>query len=263
MNEDSDSIRYETGGDGVATLWLNRPDKRNSIHVEMLHAMNARLSLIERDPALHVLVIRGAGGNFCGGGDLESAVDPSVSAVPSEYQRMLAALFNRIQNFLKPTVAVVEGYATGGGLELMLACDFAIAADDAWIGDYHVNRALVAGCGLLYRLPRVLGLRKAKELVLTGKLLSGRECAEWGLVNSAAPADMLESEVEALCRTLAGKSSLCMQITKLALNQSMDAGSDMLALVETLTVNLMNQSADTQEGIAAFLEKRSPQWKGR
>ena len=98
-----------------------------------------------------------------------------------------ARTFDRAFNLGKPTIAVVEGYAVAGGFELMISCDFCIAADDAQIGDFHIRRALFGGAGPIYRLPRYIGLRKTKELLFTGKLLSGKECEDWGLANVSAP----------------------------------------------------------------------------
>ena len=109
-----------------------------------------------------------------------------------EIAQVSARTYDRIYNLSKPTIAVVEGYAVAGGFELFISCDFAVVAEEAKIGDFHIRRALFGGAGPIYRLPRYVGMRKAKELMLTGKLLSGRECYEWGLANAVAPAAELE-----------------------------------------------------------------------
>lgn len=257
----TDQIQYEAGDHGVVTLWLNRPEKRNGLCFEMLDAMHAYLTEIEQRRDARVLVIRGRGGNFCSGGDLEEAGEPVAHKGLLESQRKLSGLFARIQHFARPTIAVVDGYAIASGFELMLACDFAVAADDAKIGDFHIRRALISASGLLYRLPRMIGSRKARELMMTGRLLSGVEGAQWGVVNRSVPPDLLEKEVNDLCGGLATKSMHCMQITKLAANQGLDAGPDTLAAVETLAINLVYRSEDAQEGVSAFLEKRTPRWR--
>ena len=144
----------------------------------------------------------------------------------------------------------------------MINCDFAIAADDAKIGDFHMRRALFGGAGPIYRLPRILGERRAKELMLTGKLLTGLEAKEWGLVNDSAPADELDDCVERFVATLADKSPFQMSITKMTLNRSLDADTDTLMVLERLAVGVTLNSNDAAEGVAAFLEKREPVWTG-
>ena len=159
-------------------------------------------------------------------------------------------------------MAVLEGYTTAGGFEIMINCDFAIAAEDAKIGDFHMRRALFGGAGPIYRLPRILGERKAKELMLTGKLLSGREAYEWGLVNACAPAEELDACVDRFVADLVDKSPFQMAITKMCLNRSLDADTDTLMLVERLAVGVTLNSSDAAEGVAAFLEKRDAVWTG-
>ena len=145
----------------------------------------------------------------------------------------------------------------------MISCDFALAATTARIGDFHIRRALFGGCGPIYRLPRYIGLRKAKELMLTGKLLSGTEAAEWGLVNDVAPPEEFDALIERFCGPLIDKSPFCMWITKMAVNRGLDADTNSLITLETLACNVVHQSQDAREGVSAFLEKRDPKWVGR
>jgi enoyl-CoA hydratase/carnithine racemase len=157
---------------------------------------------------------------------------------------------------------VLEGYTTAGGFEIMINCDFAIAADDALIGDFHIRRALFGGAGPIYRLPRIVGLRKAKELMLTGKLLTGKEAKEFGLINDSAPADELDACVEDFVKDLADKSPFTMWITKMAVNQGLDADMRSLMVMEHFCTGVAMNSNDAAEGVAAFLEKREPVWTG-
>jgi len=129
-------------------------------------------------------------------------------------------------------VAVLEGYTTAGGFEIMVNCDFAIAADDAQLGDFHIRRALFGGAGPLYRLPRLVGLRKAKELMLTGKLMTGIEAKEFGLITDSAPADQLDDCVDAFVGLLADKSPYAMAITKLVVNRGLDGDTETLMALE-------------------------------
>src|SRR5438046_8754204 len=133
-----------------------------------------------------------------------------------------ARTFDRAFNLSKPTVAVVEGHAVAGGFELMISCDFCVAADDARIGDFHIRRALFGGAGPIYRLPRYIGLRKTKELLFTGKLLSGKECEEWGLANGSAPSgEALEQAIADCAAPRLDKSACTRRITKLAGNRGL------------------------------------------
>lgn len=263
MDQESEVLQIERPADGVALLWLNRPHKRNSVSRLLLEKLDEAVTALDADESVRVLVFRGRGGTFCAGADLEGSVGPTLSEIPMAYQQAMAGLYTRIYNLKKPSVAVVEGFATAGGFELMLACDFAIAATDARIGDYHINRGLFAGAGPLYRLPRIVGIRRSKELMMSGKLLSGEQCAEWGLVNDAVPAAELDHVVGELCTQLAGKSPFAMAMTKRAINRGLDADTESLVMLEMMTVNLVNQSEDAKEGVRAFVEKRQPKWTGR
>jgi enoyl-CoA hydratase/carnithine racemase len=145
----------------------------------------------------------------------------------------------------------------------MISCDFCIAADDAKIGDFHIRRALFGGAGPIYRLPRYIGLRKTKELLLTGKLLSGVECEAWGLANVSAPAERLDEAVAEFIAPMKDKSAFTMRITKLAANRGLDGDTETLIALESMTCSVAHQSEDAKEGVQAFLEKREPVWKHR
>jgi len=162
-----------------------------------------------------------------------------------------------------PSVAVLEGYVTAGGFELMISCDFAVSADDAQIGDFHIRRALFGGAGPIYRVPRMIGIRKTKELMLTGKLLSGVEATDFGLINKSAPAEELDATVEEFISHLTDKSPFQMRITKMTIDRSLEADIQSLMVMEHLAVGVTLNSEDAAEGVAAFLEKREPKWKGR
>src|SRR3954454_12245935 len=190
-------IQYEVN-DGVATIWLNRPEVKNCVNWELLIGLGAALDKAEGDPEAHVVVIRGRGNTFCAGAELNMLdsefLGMSINSV--KIAQVSARTFARAFNLAKPTIAVVEGYAVAGGFELSISCDFCIIADEARIGDFHIRRALFGGAGPIYRLPRYIGLRKTKELLYTGKLLSGKEAEEWGLANVSAPSgDALEQAV--------------------------------------------------------------------
>lgn len=257
-----DPIQYEVDGH-VARIWLNRPHKRNSVSQQLLQELDEALTKAENDPQVRVLVIRGRQGTFCSGFDLDELQGDFIgTSMAWEIAQRSARVCDRIFTLAKPSVAVLEGFTTAGGFEIMINCDFAIAAEDAKMGDFHIRRALFGGAGPLYRLPRILGERKAKELMLTGKLLSGTEAKEWGLINDAAPAVELDERVERFVADLADKSPFQMKITKMTVNRGLDADPNTLMVLERLAVGVTLNSHDAAEGVAAFLEKRDPVWTG-
>jgi enoyl-CoA hydratase len=258
----TDVIQYEVDG-GVATIWLNRPEVKNAVNWALLTGLGEALDRAEEDDAVRVVLIRGRGNTFCAGADLNMLDSEFLGTTNNSVKiaQVSARTFDRAFNLSKPTVAVVEGYAVAGGFELMISCDFCIAADEARIGDFHIRRALFGGAGPIYRLPRYIGLRKTKELLFTGKLLSGKECEEWGLANVSAPSDQLDQAIADFVAPMLDKSAFTMRITKLAANRGLDGDTETLIALESMTCNVAHQSQDAKEGVQAFLEKRDPVWK--
>src|SRR3954447_13013747 len=257
-------VQYEVQ-DGVATIWLNRPEVKNCVNWGLLTQLGAALDRAEDDDDARVVLIRGRGNTFCAGADLNMLDSEFLGTTNNSVKiaQVSARTFDHAFNLSKPTIAVVEGYAVAGGFELMISCDFCIAADDAKIGDFHIRRALFGGAGPIYRLPRYIGLRKAKELMLTGKLLSGQECYEWDLANVAAPPEELDQAVEDFVAPLKDKGALIMHVTKMTANRGLDGDTETLIALETMACNVIHQSEDAREGVTAFLEKREPVWRGR
>ena len=255
-------IQYEVEN-GVATIWLNRPEIKNCVNWDLLTSLGAALDRADDDDDVRVVLIRGRGNTFCAGADLNMLDAEFLGTTNNSVKiaQVSARTFDRAFNLSKPTIAVVEGYAVAGGFELMISCDFCIAEDNAKIGDFHIRRALFGGAGPIYRLPRYIGLRKTKELLFTGKLLSGRECEEWGLANVSAPAAELEQAIADFIAPMKDKSAFTMRITKLAANRGLDGDTETLIALESMTCNVAHQSEDAKEGVQSFLEKRDPVWK--
>lgn len=262
---ETEPIQYEVV-DHVATIWLNRPHIRNAVNWELLTQMAARIEEAADDDNVRALVFRGRGGTFCAGADLNmlAAEHLGTSRDSLKLANFSAKTYNLVQTMDKPTIAVVEGYAVAGGFELVISCDFALAADTARIGDFHIKRALFGGCGPIYRLPRIMGLRKAKELMLSGKLLTGTEAAspEWNLCNASAPEAELDDLVTEFVGQFTSVSPYCMKVTKNTLNRGLDADQESLIVMEQMACNVCHNSNDAKEGVAAFLEKREPVWTG-
>jgi len=265
MSEEKDVIQYELADSGILTIWLNRPHKRNCVSPQLLRELEAAVDRAAKDDKALAVVFRGRGNTFCSGADLDQLVGPVLheSSVSLQLAIDSARTYDKIFNMKKPTIAAVEGYAVAGGFELMISCDFALASSEAKIGDFHIRRALFGGAGPIYRLPRMIGMRKSKELMLTGKLLSGDECVEWGLMNASAPPEKFDQLIQDFCTPLIDKSPFCMWMTKMALNRGLDADTNTLITLETMTCNVVHHSDDAKEGVAAFLQKRKPVWTGK
>ncbi|MGA8247707.1 MAG: enoyl-CoA hydratase/isomerase family protein [Nocardioides sp.] len=259
----TDHIVLEKDGD-IARVWLNRPHKKNAVTVELLHRLDEIIVEVDTDPDLRVLVLRGRENTFCSGFDLDELLANYVGTTTAMEVAVLSAkVCDRLYSMNTPSVAVLEGHVTAGGFELMISCDFAVASEDALIGDFHIRRALFGGAGPIYRLPRMIGIRKTKELMLTGKLLTGREAVDFDLINAAAPAEELDQLVKDFIAPIIDKSPFAMRLTKMTIDRGLDADIQSLMVMEHLAVGNALQSEDAREGVNAFLEKREPVWVGR
>ena len=246
----------------VATIRLNRPDSLNALSPELIAELSSAVAEVHGDEDVKALVVRGEGRAFCSGADLtylETAFDvPDQLSVT--IQRMNECLF-QLEELPVPVIAVVHGFALAGGLELMLACDLAIAAQDARIGDQHINFALMPGGGSTQRLPRRIGMQRAMELLTTGRWLSGAEAADWGLVLRAVPPEELDRELEEVLTLLRVKSRPGLGWIKSVTRRSLDLPlRDGVALENLAFVHYVTTSAHPKEGIQAFKEKRQPEF---
>jgi enoyl-CoA hydratase/carnithine racemase len=258
-------IVYETRG-AQARITLNRPDKRNPLGPttigELLHA----LERAKADDSVRVIVLTGAGKVFSAGGDLSSMgsggtplqAQGSESTRPGTFVDLNLAL-TRVG---KPTIAMVNGHALAGGLGLVVACDVAIAADDAQLGTPEINVGLwpmMIMATIFRNVPRKKGL----ELIMTGDKISAAQAAEMGLITRAVPKEKLEAEVDALAEKLAGKSPVVMRMGLEAFYRVQDLELEpALQHLQAQLVAVLG-TEDAREGLTAFLEKRAPQWKGR
>ena len=246
----------------VATIRLNRPDALNALSPELLAELSSAVVEAGNDESMKVLVIRGEGRAFCAGADLtyfkKTFEDPSL--LP-DYVAQITDTLTRIEKLPIPVIAVVHGFALAGGLELMMACDMALVAEDARIGDQHVNFGLMPGGGSTQRLPRRVGLQRAMELLTTGRWLSGAEAVDWGLALRSVPAEKLDEELEKLLGPLRTKSragiALIKSVTLRGRGLSIEDG---VALESLAFVQYMTTSPHPAEGIKAFMEKRQPEF---
>ena len=246
----------------VATIRLNRPDALNALSPDLLDELSDAISAVAEDQAIKAMVVRGEGRAFCAGADL-TFIDTAFGnpgQISRYLQRFNSCLF-QLEELSVPVIALVHGFALAGGLELMLACDLSLAADDARIGDQHTNFGLIPGGGSTQRLPRRIGMQRAMELLTTGRWLSGSEAAEWGLVLRAVPSDDLDQELEALLAPLRIKSRPGLGWIKSVARRGRQLPLvDGIALESLAFVQYMTTSDHPKQGIQAFKEKRQPEF---
>ena len=248
--------------DSIATIRLHRPDALNALSPELLGEFSHAVAQVGQDEGVKALVVRGEGRAFCAGADLiffDSTFEDIGRLAP--YVQLLNRCFLQLEELPIPTIALVHGFALAAGLELMLACDMVIAADDARIGDQHINFGLMPGGGSTQRLPRRVGLQPAMELLTTGRWLSGPEAVSWGLALRSAPAEELEEELEKLVAPLRTKSRPALsRIKSVTLRGQEMPLRDGIALESLSFVEYFATSSHPQEGIQAFKDKRQPEF---
>ena len=250
--------------DGIVRITINRPDALNALHPDTHRQMQHALLEIDTDPEVRAVIITGTGRAFCTGADLKH-----ISTLVGRPQDIVAygQLFHDtnyiIEHMTKVVIAMVNGLCLAGGLELMEACDLAYASEDARIGDQHAAFGLIPTGGGSQRLPRLIPLRKAKELLFTGDWLTAKEAEQWGLINKAVPADKLEETVMEMANKLKERSPMASKFIKYSVNRGMQV--DLYSGVELEKSASMAHfhTEDSKEGIAAFMEKRKPDFPGR
>jgi enoyl-CoA hydratase len=226
--------------DGVRVFTLNRPHRLNALDGDLVGQLLSALEQAERDhPRIRVIVLRGAGGSFCPGADLKwlSSGILADKVKHARFQDSLGRLCAALMTAPQAVVASVHGYALAGGLEMAMSCDIIVAAEDARLGDQHINRGILPGAGGSQRLPRKIGQPRALFYLLTGRHMSGSEAAETGLVSICVPRDELDSAATALARELAAKDGHALSFMK----QMVRRGSE-LPLTDALSLELFLQS---------------------
>jgi len=254
-------VRFEVEG-GIARIVLNRPEQLNAVSPALLEELDRVCEALEGDPAVRAATLTGAGRAFCAGADLRAVRELSPDARKwSAFMGLWHRVFNRLESVPVPLVAGVHGFALAGGLELMLLADLVVAEEGARIGDQHANFGLVAGGGGSQRLPRLIGARRAKELMLLGGWLDPRQALDWGLVNRVAPAGKLGAVVDEVASALADKSASANRTVKALVNRGldMDLGRGLELELELVAAHM--RSADAAEGLRAFADKRAPDFR--
>jgi enoyl-CoA hydratase/carnithine racemase len=248
----------------IGILTLNRPDALNAVNAELAIAAGAALEQAQADPEIRVVVLTGAGRAFCAGADLKALAQGQRIDDREHPEWGFAGI---VQHWIsKPTIAAVNGYAMGGGTEIMLACDLAVVDENASLGLPEVKRGLMAAAGGVLRLQRQIPLKIALEVMLTGEPISAARAYELGLVNRTAPAGTALEVALSIAETIAANAPLSVEQSKRVAHETAVMGSDWepeVWRVNTAASKIVFTSKDAMEGPRAFAEKRKPEWQGR
>ncbi len=244
----------------IAVVRLNRPERMNALSNQLLAELVGVLEALDSDEAIRAIVLTGDERAFAAGADIEElrATKPLDLYFGARLERWEA-----IRKIRTPIVAAVSGYCLGGGCELAMACDLIVASETAQFGQPEVNLGLIPGAGGTQRLPRAIGKAKAMDVILTGRFLDAREAEQAGLVARVAPKEAWLEEAKRAARQIAEKGPVAVRLAKEAVNRAFDTTLEVGLDLERKAFNVVLSTEDAREGLAAFLEKRKPEFKGR
>lgn len=249
--------------DGIGIITINRPQALNALNADTMAELDALVDAIAKDPSVKVVIITGAGDKaFVAGADI-AYMQPLSAAEGRAWGKAGQAVFDKIENLPQPVIAAVNGFALGGGNELAMACDIRIASEKAKFGQPEVTLGITPGFGGTQRLPRLVGKGRAKELLYTGDMIDAAEAYRIGLVNKVVAPEELMDAAKALARKIMSRSPVAVAMCKAAVNEGIDADLQTGVAYEAEVFGLCFATGDQKEGMAAFLEKRAPQFKHR
>lgn len=248
--------------DGIGTIKINRPAMLNALNKETIVELTKAVEELENDDAIGVVILTGEGKAFIAGADIKQMeeMNPTEAKIFAE---MGHNLLMNIEKSRLPFIAAINGYALGGGCEVMMACDVCIAANSAKIGQPEINLGIHPGFGGTQRLPRLVGRMKAKELLLTGNTIDANEAHRIGLVNMVVPDEVIMEEAEKLAQKIISKSTVQTAFIKALVNKGMDVDLPKACSLEIEYFSKSFRTEDQKEGMTAFLEKRKPNFKGK
>ena len=248
-----DNLLYSVDDD-VAHIVLNRPEKRNAIDQAMIDDLHRAMDALEADANVRVAILSGAGGKaFAAGADIAQLRERGAAEA---LQIINARLFQRVEDLPCPTIAAITGYALGGGCELAMACDLRVAGRSAKLGQPEVALGIIPAAGGTQRLPRLVGIGRARDIIFTGRLVDAEEAERIGLVNRLVDDENVLDAAEELAAQIARQGGLAVRMAKIALNTSSRAGHQTGALVEQLAQAVLFESQDKRDRMGAFLESK-------
>ena len=249
---------------GIAKVILNRPEALNALDEETYDELWLAVEDVRVDQEIRAVVVTGAGRAFCAGLDLKYGERLS-EAPPQKFRAIMRKIQEtfRLERLEKPVIAAVNGYALGNGCDLALACDFRIASENARFGMVYTQLGLVPDVGGAYRLTRLVGVSKAKELIFTGITINAKEAQRIGMVDKVVPAEGLDSAAFDLARKLAKGAPIAIGLSKMAINNSLDADLKTALEFDAYAQSICFQTEDVREGMIARAQKREPVFKGK
>lgn len=246
----------------VAIIKFNRPQFRNALNREMSDERNEILSCIADDREIRAVIITGGDQVFCAGGDL-AAFSKFGVAEAREYAERIIAGQRLLANFPKPTVAAVAGFALGGGMETVLLCDLAIAAENAKFAQPEINVGIIPGAGATQRLVQRTSISKAKEIIFLGEMIDARTALELGIINKIVPLEELMDAAKQWAKKLAAKPPIALKMAKKTINSAWSCDIETGMAMEADAWGMLYGTEDQKEGMKAFLEKRKPYFMGK
>lgn len=246
--------------DGIALIRINRPDALNAINTATIQELEHCFKALSQDDTVNVIILTGEGKTFVAGGDISEMMKKNPIEA-REFAHRGHGLLAFIENMEKTIIAAVNGHALGGGCELCMACDLRIASDRAHFGQPEVKLGLIPGWAGTQRLPRLVGLTKAKELILTGDPIDAETALRIGLVNSVVPHEDLIEASKRLAQKIASTGPTAIRLAKTCMNRSMESDIFTGAAYEAEAFGLCFSTGEPREGISAFFEKRKPEWQ--
>ena len=245
-----------------AVLTFTREDRLNALDSQTFRDLIAALDKLDVDDAVEIVILTGRGRAFVAGADINEYIGITVTDYVI-FQRLGRRMYDRLEGFRKPTIAAVNGFALGGGFELVLACDLVVAAEHAKMGLPESKLGLLPGGGGTQRLTRLVGRNKAKELLMTGDFITGAEAERLGIVNRVVPAEKALEAAHQLADRILERAPLAVQMAKQLVNDGLDASLATAITQEMGMTATLYASDDAREGIGAFMEKRTPSFSGR
>ena len=252
-------VRVERSG-SIARVILDRPERRNPLSLQMMRDATAAIRDLGEDPSCGVVVVTGSGPALSAGHEISEMVDRTLEQ-EREVFTTCVELMESVQAIRQPVIAEVQGHAVAAGCQLVATCDLAVAVDSARFGTPGVKIGLFCSTPMV-AVSRNIGRKRAMQMLLTGETIDAATAVDWGLINEAVPADRLRARVDELAARIADASPLTLEIGKQAFYRQIDLPQDdaYRAMAETMATNAV--TCDAQEGMSAFLEKRTPEWRG-
>ncbi|SFM12519.1 short-chain-enoyl-CoA hydratase [Pelosinus propionicus] len=260
---DYTNLLVEIDSDGIGTVTINRPKALNALNAATVHELDQMFDQLAANDAVKVVIVTGSGEkSFVAGADILEMRD-KTAVEGRQWGQLAQGVFNKIENFSKPVIAAVNGYALGGGCELAMACDIRIASEKAKFGQPEVSLGIPPGFGGTQRLPRLVGKGRAKELLFTGDMIDAAEAYRIGLANQVAAPDELIGKAKAMAQKIIARAPIAVQVCKTAVNRGLDVDLTSGIAYEAEVFGLCFATQDQKEGMTAFIEKRKANFTGK